>query len=160
MDRCHDTEVGPTGSQRRLWPLAWEFWRPYTAIRAGDTDGNVSTVKDATWQSYLETPPVHDYPSTHSALGAGAAEVLKRSFRTDHVPFSMESLTALPANPVRSFNTFTQAANENADSRVSRHPLPIRDRARQGARPQCGQLHRPAPSPAALTARWRCPTSA
>jgi hypothetical protein len=30
----------------------------------------------------------------------------------------MDSLTALPANPVRSFNTFTQAANENADSRV------------------------------------------
>jgi hypothetical protein len=30
----------------------------------------------------------------------------------------MGSLTALPANPVRSFNTFTQAANENADSRV------------------------------------------
>ena len=96
----------------------WDFWRPYTAIRAGDSDGNPSTVKDAAWQSYLETPPVQDYPSTHSALGAGAAEVLKRVFGTDHVPFSMESMTALPANPVRSFKTFTQAANENADSRV------------------------------------------
>ncbi len=96
----------------------WDFWRPYTAIRAGNTDGNPSTVKDTTWHSYLETPPVPDYPSTHSVLGAGAAEVLKRCFGTDHVPFSMESLTALPANPVRSFNTFTRAANENADSRV------------------------------------------
>jgi len=97
----------------------WDFWRPYTAIRAGDTDGNPSTVQDATWQNYLETPPVQDYPSTHSALGAGAAEVLKRVFGTDHVSFSMESTTALPANPVRSFTTFTQAANENADSRVT-----------------------------------------
>lgn len=96
----------------------WDFWRPYTAIRAGDTDGNTRTVMDATWQSYLETPPVQDYPSTHSVLGAGAAEVLKRSFGTDHVPFSMDSLTALPANPVRSFATFTEAADENADSRV------------------------------------------
>jgi len=96
----------------------WDFWRPYTAIRAGGTDGNPHTIKDAAWHSYLETPPVQDYPSTHSALGAGAAEVLKRAFGTDHVPFSMESMTALPANPVRSFNTFTQAANENADSRV------------------------------------------
>jgi len=96
----------------------WDFWRPYTAIRAGNTDGNPSTAADATWQNYLEIPPVQDYPSTHSTLGAGAAEVLKRCFRTDHVPFSMESLTALPANPVRSFDTFTQAANENADSRV------------------------------------------
>ena len=96
----------------------WDFWRPYTAIRAGGTDGNPRTVKDANWKSYLETPPVQDYPSTHSVLGAGAAEVLKRLFRTDRVPFSMDSLTALPANPLRSFNTFTQAANENADSRV------------------------------------------
>ena len=96
----------------------WDFWRPYTAIRAGDIDGNPNTVKDATWQSYLETPPIQDHPSTHSALGAAAAEVLKRCFRTDHVPFSMESLTALPANRVRSFTTFTQASDENADSRV------------------------------------------
>ena len=96
----------------------WDFWRPYTAIRAGHTDGNPRTVKDAAWKSYLETPPVQDYPSTHSVLGAGAAEVLKRAFRTDRVPFSMDSLTALPASPVRSFNTFTQAADENADSRV------------------------------------------
>ena len=96
----------------------WDFWRPYTAIRAGDTDRNPRTVKDAAWKSYLETPPVQDYPSTHSVLGAGAAEVLKRSFRTDHVPFSMDSTTALPANPVRSFKTFTQAADQNADSRV------------------------------------------
>ena len=96
----------------------WDFWRPYTAIRAGDTDGNPDTTKDAFWRSYLENPPVQDYPSTHSALGAGAAEVLKRSFGTDRVPFSMGSLTALPANPIRSFTTFTQASDENADSRV------------------------------------------
>ena len=61
--------------------------------------------------------PTH-YPSTHSALGAEAAEVLKRVFGTDHVSFWMESMTALPANSVRSFNTFTQAADENADSSV------------------------------------------
>jgi hypothetical protein len=96
----------------------WDRWRPYTAIRAADTDGNPRTVEDDGWLSYLETPPVQDYPSTHSTLGAAAAEVLKRCFGTDRVPFSMESLTALPGNPVRSFNSFTQAADENADSRV------------------------------------------
>ena len=49
---------------------------------------------------------------------------------------------------------------ERRFARAGRHPLPFRDRARQGARPQGGQLHRQAPSPAALTARWRCPTTA
>jgi hypothetical protein len=96
----------------------WDFWRPYTAIRAGDTDGNRRTVADPAWLSHLETPPVQDYPSTHSVLGAAAAEVLKRGFGTDHVPFSTDSLTAVPANPTRSFTSFTQAADENADSRV------------------------------------------
>ena len=46
---------------------------------------------------------------------------------------------------------------ERRFARESRHPLPFRDRARQGARPQGGQLHRQPPSPAALTARWRSP---
>lgn len=96
----------------------WDFWRPHTAIRAGDSDGNRRTVADPAWLSHLETPPVQDYPSTHSVLGAGAAEVLAQAFGTDHVPFSMGSTTAVPANPVRSFETFTQAADENADSRV------------------------------------------
>jgi hypothetical protein len=96
----------------------WDRWRPTTAIRAGDTDGNRRTVKDAGWESYLEVPPVSDYPSTHSVLGAGAAEVLRRGFRTDRVPFAMDSTTALPTDPVRSFTTFTQASDENADSRV------------------------------------------
>jgi hypothetical protein len=96
----------------------WDFWRPYTAIRAGDTDGNRRTTADPVWLSHLETPPVQDYPSTHSVLGAGAAEVLKQAFGTDHVPFSMGSTTAVPANPIRSFESFTQAADENADSRV------------------------------------------
>ena len=41
---------------------------------------------------------------------------------------------------------------ERRFARASRHPLPFRDRARQIARPRRGQLHRPAPSPAALTA--------
>ncbi len=96
----------------------WDRWRPYSAIRAGDSDGNPRTVPDAGWLSYLETPPVPDYPSTHSVLGAAAAEVLKRCFHTDHVPFSMTSSTALPSDPIRSFRSFTEAADENADSRV------------------------------------------
>lgn len=43
----------------------------------------------------------------------------------------MGSLTALPTNPVRSFATFTQAANENADSRV-RAGIHVRFATEQG----------------------------
>ena len=55
----------------------YDFWRPVTAIRAADSDGNPQTAQVAEWTSFLPTPPVQDYPSTHSVLGAAAAEVFR-----------------------------------------------------------------------------------
>jgi PAP2 superfamily len=55
----------------------YDFWRPRTAIRFPD-DGNSGTSADASWEPLMATPPVQDYPSTHSVLGAAAAEVLAR----------------------------------------------------------------------------------
>ncbi len=52
------------------------FWRPVTAIHAAATDGNPLTEADAAWQPFLVTPPVPDYPSTHTVLGWAAAEAL------------------------------------------------------------------------------------
>ena len=54
----------------------FRFWRPETAIREAATDGNPLTEPDPTWQPFLMTPPVPDYPSTHTVLGWAAAEVL------------------------------------------------------------------------------------
>src|SRR5688572_33476182 len=54
----------------------YNFWRPYTAIRNAANDGNNATTGDATWEPAEPTPPVQDYPSTHSALGNAAATVL------------------------------------------------------------------------------------
>lgn len=93
----------------------FDYWRPITAIRAGDSDGNRRTDGDPSWTPYCDTPPVADYPSTHSVLGAAAAAVLARQFG-DRTAFSIDSLS-LPGT-VRSFDSFSQAARENADSRV------------------------------------------
>jgi hypothetical protein len=60
---------------------------------------------------------VQDYPSTHSVLGNAAAEVLASVFG-DKTAFTFASPTAVPANSARSFARFSQAADENADSRV------------------------------------------
>jgi hypothetical protein len=95
----------------------YNFWRPYTAIRAAATDGNDNTVEDAQFESLMNTPPIHDYPSTHSALGNAAAVVLSE-LTGSNTGFTMTSTTAEPANSTRSFNSFDQAARENADSRV------------------------------------------
>jgi len=98
----------------------YDFWRPVTAIRAADTDGNPNTEKASEWTSFLMTPPVQDYPSTHSVLGAAAAEVLERAFgrRGRSIGFSMTSTTATDPEVERSLESFAHAARENADSRV------------------------------------------
>jgi len=93
------------------------FWRPYTAIRAAATDNNEQTVEDTSWEPLLNTPPVHDYPSTHSVLGNAAATVLG-GILGNNTGFTMTSTSAEPANSTRSFTSFSEAAVENGDSRV------------------------------------------
>jgi membrane-associated phospholipid phosphatase len=93
----------------------FRFWRPVTAIQQAATDGNDLTQPDAAWQPFLTTPPVPDYPSTHTVLGAAAAEVLVQLFG-DKMRFSATSVT-LPG-VTRQFKGFSQAAIENGLSRV------------------------------------------
>src|SRR5271166_2006462 len=86
----------------------YNYWRPVTAIRErGDSE----------WLSYLWTPPVPDYPSTHAVLGAAAATVMARFFNTDLISFSMTSGTPYP-NITRKFWSFSEAARENGASRI------------------------------------------
>jgi hypothetical protein len=93
------------------------FWRPVTAIRAADADGNSRTIADPGWSSFLNTPPVPDYTSTHSVLGGAAAEVLRRFFGGDDVAFMMTSGVPF-AGITRPFPSFSQAAEENGLSRI------------------------------------------
>jgi len=103
----------------------YNFWRPITAIRNGDTDGNPATTGDPNWTSLRRTPPDRDYVSGHSIEGGAGAEVLKQFFGTDRIRFQ-DCSASLPAgstcsdpSPVlRSYSTFTQAADENAFSRI------------------------------------------
>lgn len=94
-----------------------DFWRPITAIRAAGTDGNDATAPDLGWVPLLDTPPVQDHPSTHSVAGAAAAFVLAASLG-DATEFSLTSSTAEDPAQTRSFRSFSEAANENSDSRV------------------------------------------
>ncbi len=103
----------------------YRFWRPVTAIRLADIDDNPATTADPTWTPLVETPPIPDYDSGHSVEGGAAAEVLKQFFKTDEVSFSACSFT-LPAGQtcsdasptLRHFTSFSQAAAENAVSRI------------------------------------------
>ena len=103
----------------------YRYWRPVTAIRAADSDGNPDTSADPTWTPLVTTPPIPDYDSAHAVQGGAAAAVFRRFFGTDRIAFRTCSLT-LPAGstcdddaPVsRSYRTFTEAAKENGRSRI------------------------------------------
>jgi hypothetical protein len=95
----------------------YDFWRPVTAIREGDTDGNDATAGDPSWNSLQNTPAVSDYPSTQSTFSGAVAEVLAGVLGTDQVSFSLTSGPPFP-DIKRSFTSFSQVAQESADSRV------------------------------------------
>jgi hypothetical protein len=96
----------------------YDAWRPYTAIRGADHDGNPRTAADPSWEPFCVTPPVWEYPSAHAMQSAAAAEMLVSALGTDRVSFTMASTTAPPEHPERSFTSLRAAAAEAADSRV------------------------------------------
>jgi hypothetical protein len=61
----------------------YNFWRPVTAIRAGDTDGNALTDPDPDWLPLIATPAFPGYPSAHATLSGAARAVLERAFGKD-----------------------------------------------------------------------------
>lgn len=93
----------------------YNFWRPVTAIRAADTDGNAGTEADTGWTPLLTTPNFSSYTSAHSTVSAAAAGVLTTLFGSDyHFTVGSESL----AGVTRSFDSFNAAAAEAGQSRV------------------------------------------
>lgn len=101
--------------------LCWDvkytdgFWRPITAIRSADADGNPQTAADPNWTPLIPTPPFPEYVSGHSTFSGAAAAVLTNFFG-DNVHFTVGSITS--QNLVRSFTSFDQAAEEAGMSRV------------------------------------------
>ena len=70
----------------------YNFWRPVTAIRAADTDGNPETDVDPNWLPEVgNTTPDPSYPEAHAVITAAGAEVLTSFFHEDHFELSVTS---------------------------------------------------------------------
>jgi membrane-associated phospholipid phosphatase len=95
---------------------SYNFWRPVTAIRAADTDGNPDTEADPNWTTLLATPNIPSYPSQHSSAVGSTSVVFANFFGTDAVPFSV-SWQGLPG-VTRSFDSFSAWANECGQARI------------------------------------------
>jgi PAP2 superfamily len=92
----------------------WLSWRPVTAIREADRDGNPATEADPTWLPLINTPGYPEQPSGLSAVSAAMCAALEEVFGK-RVRFSA---TSISSNTTRSFRSFEDAADEVVDARV------------------------------------------
>lgn len=90
----------------------YDYWRPVTAIRLADLDGNAATISDPNWTPLIVTPPHPSYMSAHAAV-AGTAGTILGAFLGDANPFC---LTA-GANS-RCWTGYDAAALDAANSRL------------------------------------------
>jgi membrane-associated phospholipid phosphatase len=93
----------------------YRLWRPVTAIRMADSDGNDATTADPGWTPLANTPADPSYPGAHSVLSAAGADVLG-SFFGGRESFVVSSET-LPGI-TRRFSSFSAAATEAGLSRI------------------------------------------
>ena len=94
----------------------YNFWRPVTAIRNGDQDGNDATERDAGWSPLNATPMHPEYPSAAAIVAGVGAGVLESVFGTGPLPFTITDY----ANPslTRPFSSAAQMAEEQREVRV------------------------------------------
>jgi hypothetical protein len=94
-------------------------WRPVTAIRRADEDGNPLTDPELDWIPLLITPPYPTYAGNAACLNAAAARALQLALGTDEVRFSV-TWVGIPPNPdvTRDYDRFSALAEEAARSRI------------------------------------------
>jgi hypothetical protein len=94
----------------------YNFWRPVTAIRNGDMDGNGATERDPLWEPFIRTPMHPEYPCAHCTFQSTAASVLEAYFGSDSASFKLTSTTA--PGVTRSFSKLSDYVAEVVNARV------------------------------------------
>ena len=92
----------------------WSFWRPITAIREADSDGNPLTQPQDGWTPLIATPPYPEHPSGHTGLSGSIVKTLQQFFGSDSVGWTDTNNAGL----TRSFSSFSQAIEEIVDARI------------------------------------------
>ncbi len=109
----HDALITSVTSKFR-----YGLWRPVTAIRRADEDGNPDTEPDAEWLAFLANPPYPAYAGNMAAIGTAHATTLALVFGRDDIPFQNTWEGTPSEGRTRSYLSFGQMANEEANSRI------------------------------------------
>jgi len=98
----------------------YTFWRPVTAIRHADIDGNKGTTADPSWTPLLTTPNHPEYPAAHGCLTAADSVVYSNLLGTDQINLDIPGATggATTLTTSRHYDTTQDLNNEIVDARV------------------------------------------
>jgi hypothetical protein len=96
------------------------FWRPYTAIRHADIDGNPATEPDSNWSLLLNTPNHPEYPAAHGCFTAALAEVIAKALHTRRIDATDRGATngGSTLTATRHFERVKDLDREVVDARV------------------------------------------
>jgi hypothetical protein len=103
----------------------YNFWRPLTAIREGDTDGNPGTIADPDWKPLINTPNYPDYTSGANNVTGAATKMLALFFKGDRMTFTLTTNYPLAVQKTRTYRHFSDAAQDVVRTCLRGHPLPL-----------------------------------
>jgi hypothetical protein len=95
----------------------YAFWRPITAIRNGDIDGNEATERDAQWVPFIDTPMHPEYPCAHCTIAAAIGAVLEVEIGPAPVP-TLTTTSATAGGATRSWKSVAAFVDEVARARI------------------------------------------
>ena len=93
----------------------YHYWRPVTAIRLAETDGNPATTADPGWLPFIVTPPHPEYPSAHSVTQMAAVQVMEHVFGPQ---YRFTTTSANVPGVARSFESFRAYAVDGSLARL------------------------------------------
>jgi len=95
----------------------YNFWRPVTAIRNGDIDGNSSTDRDPGWTPFIDTPLHPEYPCAHCIVSGALGAVLEAEIGSGPTP-TLSSSSSTAGGAVRTWASVGDFTNEVAQARI------------------------------------------
>ena len=104
----------------------WASWRPITAIRMGDDDGNPKTDGDPTWTS-LEGTSVSRHTSGYNCVTGAFMHTAGAFFGKKPMAFDLVRKVSGAADVTRSYDQFADVIDDTIDARVPGHPLRAAD---------------------------------
>ena len=95
----------------------YNFWRPVTAIRNGDIDGNDATERETSWTPFIDTPMHPEYPCAHCIVAGAVGTVLRAEIGTGPVP-TLTTTSPTAKGAARSWTKIDDFMQEVANARI------------------------------------------